>query len=199
MSSLAAVLIAASTLPRLVSAHVGPSPWNATSGGIAAFDVQLDETGAVTSVETVQDLQPYGPQLAEALRSWRFEPAKEDGRPVASHVLVLGFFRPPQTDFAAPESPRYKSTSAPDDIPWPTSVMVPPYPPNALGSGIVALEADISEDGAVTGTRVLASAAPFDSAATQSVAQWTFRPARRGNRDVPSRAFFVVSFVGTTP
>src|SRR5262245_8333657 len=108
MTSLAAVLIAASTLPRLVSAHVDPSPWNANSGGITAFDVKLDEAGAVTAVETVQDVAPYGAALAAALPSWRFEPAKEDGRAVASHVLVLGFFRPPQTDFAAPANPRYK-------------------------------------------------------------------------------------------
>ena len=59
----------------------------------------------------------------------------------------LGFFRPPGTTFAAPENPRYKSTTAPEELPWPTSVLVPPYPMNALGSGKVVLEADISDAG----------------------------------------------------
>ena len=116
-----------------------------------------------------------------------------------SRVLVLGFFRPPGLTFAAPESPRYKGTVAPDEIPWPTSVVPPAYPANAVGSGKVVLEVDISDRGAVTGTRILSEATPFDGASSAAVRQWTFRPASRGNREVASRAFFVFSFVGVTP
>ena len=81
---------------------IGPAPWNVQSGGIAAYDVQLDEKGAVTSTEIVQDVAPYGAMLGEALPSWRFEPARGGGRPVKSRVLVLGLFRPPGTTFVAP-------------------------------------------------------------------------------------------------
>ena len=98
-----------------------------------------------------------------------------------------------------PEDPRYKNTTAPAELPWPTSVAVPPYPPNALGSGKVVLEADLSDRGAVTKTRILTPPSPFDSAAADTARQWQFRPASRGNRDVASRAFLVFSFVGTTP
>ena len=116
-----------------------------------------------------------------------------------SRVLVLGFFRPPGTTFATPESPRYKSTVAPAEIPWPTAVVVPPYPPNALGSGKVVMEADVSDAGKVAGLRVLSTATPFDGAAQDTARQWTFRPASRGNREVASRAVLVFSFIGTTP
>jgi hypothetical protein len=188
------------TLPRLVAAELGSAPWNvAQAGGIAAYDVRLDESGAVASAEVVQDVAPYGTMLGDALPSWRFEPAREGGNGVPSRVLVLGFFRPPGINFAAPESPRYKGTVAPDEIPWPTAVVPPAYPSNAVGSGKVVLEVDISDRGAVTGARVLTEATPFDISSAAAVRQWTFRPAWRANREVASRAFFVFSFVGVTP
>ena len=186
-------------LPRLVAAEVEPVPWNAESGGIAAFDVSLDATGGVVGTNPVQDLEPYGPQLGGDILSWRFEPAREQGRPVPSHVLVLGYFRPPATMFAGPEHPRYRDTVAPEVIPWPTAVVVPPYPPNALGSGEVVLETDLSDAGAVTNVRVVSEPTPFDGAAQDTAWTWTFRPARRGGQSVVSRAYLVFSFVGTTP
>jgi TonB family protein len=88
---------------------------------------------------------------------------------------------------------------APDEIPWPTSVVAPAYPTNAVGSGKVVLEVDISDRGMVTGTRILTQPTPFDGASVSAVREWTFRPAVRGNRDAASRAFFVFSFVGVTP
>lgn len=181
--------------PRLATAPVGTAPWNAVSGGIAAYEVSLDATGAVVGASIVQDVAPFGALLGEAIRSWRFEPAREGGRAAASRVLALGFFRPPALHFAAPSSPRYRDTVAPDEIPWPTSVAVPPYPPNAVGSGKVVLEADVSSRGAVTGVRVLSAPTAFDGAAADTARQWRYRPASRGGRPVESRAFLVFSFV----
>ncbi len=189
----------ADALPRLVAAELEPVPWNAQSGGIAAFDVSLDATGVVLSAEPVQELEPYGPQLGAVLPFWRFEPAREQGRTVPSHVLVLGYFRPPATIFAVPEHPRYRDTVAPDVIPWPTAVVVPPYPPHALGSGAVILEADLSDVGGITNVRVVSPPTPFDGAARGAAWPWTFRPARREGQAVASRAYLVFSFVGTTP
>lgn len=187
-----------SSPPRLARAEVGAAAWNVISGGIAAFDVKIDEKGAVTGAEMVQDAAPYGAMLGEALGKWSFEPAREEGKAAASRVLVLGFFRPPMLTFAAPENPRYKGVTAPPELPWPTSVVVPPYPANAVGSGKVILEAEVSSSGTVTGARVVSSAGPFDSAALSTLQQWKFKPASRGNRDIASRAFFIFSFVGTT-
>ena len=200
-----AVMLAASaraqtgfTPPRLVSAPVPPSPMNAQSGGIAAFDVTLDERGSVAGVEAVQDFAPYGDVIREALRGWNFEPARDQGRAVRSHVLVLGFFRPPELAVIAPPRPRYKDTVAPPELPWPTSVTVPPYPPHALGSGKVVLEVEVSAEGKVSGTRVLNPGSPFDSAATGAAQAWAFRPASRNGHPSATRAFFIFSFVGTT-
>ena len=186
------------TPPRLLTAEMGSAPLDVRSGGIAAYDVRIDEKGAVAGAEMVQDVAPYGDQLRESLWSWHFEPALEDGRPVASRVLVLGFFRPPMLNFPAPENPRYKTTRAPAEIPWPTSVAPPPYPPNALGNGVVVLEVDVSAGGEVTATRTVSSPTPFDAAATDAARQWRFRPAQREGRDAAARIFMVFSFVATT-
>jgi TonB family protein len=199
VASVAALAQNAPTPPRLVAAEVSPSPWNVRSGGIAAFDVTVDESGAVASAEVVQDVAPYSDMLREDLQRWRFEPARDGSRAVPSRVLVLGFFRPPETAIPAPARPRYKDTTAPEELPWPTSAVAPPYPPNALGSGKVLFEVEVSDAGKVTGTRVLNPGTPFEGAATGAVKAWEFRPASRNGRPVAARAYFVFSFVGTTP
>jgi TonB family protein len=196
---LSAPVYAQSTAPRLVSAPVPAAPMAAQSGGIAALDVTVDASGSVAAAETVQDFAPFGDLMREAVRGWRFEPAREQGRTVARHVLVLGFFRPPELAIIAPPRPRYKDTTAPPELPWPTAVTVPPYPPNALGSGKVVLEVDVSEEGKVTSARVLNPGSPFDGAATGAARAWTFRPASVGGRATAARAFFIFSFIGTTP
>jgi TonB family protein len=189
----------AASPPRLTRAQVAAAPWYAQAGGIAACDVTLDERGRVAGVDLVQDVPPYGAQLREAVRSWSFEPARENGRAVGARVLVLGFFRPPTLSIQTPENPRYKNTTAPEEIPWPTSVAVPPYPANVVGSGKVVVVADVSDQGAVASAEVFAPGAAFDSAALDAARQWVFRPASRAGRPVASRAFLVFSFVGVTP
>jgi TonB family protein len=196
---LGATLLAAASPPRLAEIHLEAAPWNVRSGGIAAYDVRIDEKGSVTSADIVQDVAPYGAMLGHALPSWRFEPAREGGSPVPSRVLVLGLFRPPVLYFAAPEKPHYKSTEAPAEVPWPTAVRVPPYPPNTTGDGKVVLEADVSDDGAVAAVRVVSPATPFDDASLQAARQWTFRPASREGRPTTARVFLIFSFVGITP
>jgi hypothetical protein len=187
------------TPPRLLAGGIGAAPWNVMSGGIAACDVSLDENGRVRSVEVVQDVPPYGARLSDAVRGWGFEAAREGDRRVPARVLVLGFFRPPTLSIQAPENPRYKTTEAPTELAWPTFVAVPPYPANVVGSGVVVMESDVSDDGKVTATRVLNPGSAFDSAARDAAGQWTYRPASRGGRNVESRAFLLFTFTGVTP
>ena len=187
-----------SALPRLVSAEIGGISPNAQSGGVAACDVAVTETGSVGAVAVVQDMAPYSDVLTQSLPKWRFEPAREKGHGVAAKVLVLWLARPPLTAFPAPANPRYKGTVAPDSLPWPTSIAVAPYPPGALGSGIVILEADISSQGHVTATHRHSATSAFDGAADDAARKWTFRPALVHNREAASRAVLIFSFAGTT-
>jgi TonB family protein len=101
-------------------------------------------------------------------------------------------------NFAAPETPRYKTTFAPPELPWPTSVVVPAYPPNAIGSGKVLLEVEVSDSGRVSAVRQVTPQTAFDSAAGDAAQRWVFRPAQRGNRGVASRVVLIFSFLATT-
>jgi TonB family protein len=204
--ALAAVGLAAAAVaqsrwqpPRLVSARVDPNPAYAQSGGIAACEASLDFNGGVTAVDVVQDVPPYGAQLCDAVRSWGFEAAREGDQRVPARVVVIGFFRPPTLSIQAPTNPRYKSTEAPSELPWPTFVAVPPYPANVVGSGAVILESDVAADGTVTGTRVLNPGGAFDSAARDAAGQWTYRPAERNGQPAASRVFLLFTFTGVTP
>ncbi len=195
-----AVPLGAGEPPRLTRAGVSPAPWGVQSGGLVACGVTLDASGAVGSVDVVQDVAPYGARLRDDIvSSWRFEPGREDGRPVGTQVLVLAFFRPPALAIQTPSSPLYKTTRGPEDLPWPTDVTAPPYPSNATGSAKVVMEVDVSDQGQVASARVLAAGSAFDGVAVDTIKAWTFRPAVRANRPVASRAFVVFSFVGTTP
>jgi outer membrane biosynthesis protein TonB len=186
--------------PRLVAASIGSTPWNvASAGGIAACEVSLDANGQVAGVTLVQDVQPYGAQLREAVQSWSFEAAREGDRSVPARVLVLGLFRPPTLSISAPETLRYKTTNAPPELPWPTFVAIPPYPANVVGSGAVILQSEVAEDGSVGATRVLNAGSPFDAAAHDAAAHWTYRPATRNGRNVASRVFLLFTFTGVTP
>jgi TonB family protein len=195
-----ALLGVAAEPPRLVRGSVTAAPWGAHSAGIAAYEVVLDEDGAVRSAEPVQDLEPYGPRLrADLLSSWAFDPAREQGRPVGARVLVLGVFLPASLQVRRPERPRYRETSAPAALPWPTEMVVPPYPPTAIGAGTVIVEVDVSEQGAVASARTMPPAGAFDGAARDAIRAWTFRPAAPQGRPLASRVFVVVSFAGITP
>jgi TonB family protein len=184
------------TPARLQSGGFGSVPYGTQSGGIAAFRLEVDASGAVAGSQPVQEFAPYGDAMRQALPAWRFEPAREGGAAVASPILVLGLFRPPALSFAAPEVPRFKETKAPEDVPWPTAVTVQNYPARTTGSGVVILEVEVGREGSVSGTRVVSAASAFDGAATSAVAAWKFRPAMRKNREAASRLYVILTFIG---
>jgi outer membrane biosynthesis protein TonB len=53
--------------------------------------VEVD--GSVRSVEVLQGEEPFTAASVEAVRSWRFEPAQLDGRPIAVFKLQKFQFR----------------------------------------------------------------------------------------------------------
>lgn len=185
--------------PRLVNAQLWRAPWDVQAAGIAACDVKVDENGAVAAADLVQDLPPYGAQLQDAVRSWRFEPAREGDRRVRSRVLVLGLFRPPTLSIIAPQKPFYQTTRAPEEIPWPTYVAIAPHPATVVGNAMVLVETDISDQGKVASARTLGSATGFDGVALEAARQWTFRPAEPAGRPIGARAFLIFSFTGQSP
>jgi TonB family protein len=63
-------------------------------------------------------------------------------------------------------------------VAFPASVQEPVYPARADAGGVVLIEARVNASGAVTATRVIGSAPPFDQPALDAARRWRFRPAR---------------------
>jgi hypothetical protein len=180
---------------RMTSGSIGEIPLETAVAGAAALELTLDERGTVSNVDVLKDLEPFTSLLKESTGSWRFEPARENGSAVETRVLVGGLFRPRMLLFPNPGPPSGLRQEPSDEVPFPTGIEVPPYPPMAVGSGIVIVEIEVDETGAIGAARARSGeGSPFADAAVASARQWTFRSALRKNRPVRGYAYVVFSF-----
>jgi TonB family protein len=182
-------------------------PVTAVGGGQVLLELAVSREGRVTTVSPLRTTAPFTDLVVGAVRDWRFAPAEEDvqaepGRPgtpasrqlVPSTVLVAALFRQPA--FYGPtigEIPR-DVASASAETAFPLTTTVPLFPPSALSSGVVLLEAQVDRNGAVAAGTVIRSAPPFDDAALAAARQWTFRPARMRGAPVATRVYMLFGF-----
>ena len=203
---LASVLLAASPAhaqlepARLRSGATPTLPLsNVVGSGQAWLLVSLNAEGVVTSIDTLSVTAPFDDIVRAAVRRWTFSPATEDGEPLTSgsEVLVVAIFRPPSLHtLAAPSQPRGTpgSNPRPAPVPIPVATAMPVYPTNAVGSGTVIVEAEVTLDGAVGAAAVIRSHPGFDRSALDAARRWRFQPATRNGRPVPSVAYLVFGF-----
>jgi TonB family protein len=177
--------------PRVKTASLEGLPYGAQAAGLVVLAVDVDAQGAVRGVDTVKDLEPFGPVLRQSVSSWTFEPARKDGVAVAQPVLVVGAFRPAMVMFPAPPAPPQPPSNAPHSVPYPTSIGIPPYPPNLIGAAAVLVETEIDDAGRVSSARVVGGASPFNDASVDAAQRWAFRPARHDGGAVASRAYLL--------
>jgi TonB family protein len=77
-------------------------PWNPTWLGPqsqrefrGAVEVVIDERGDVTAVRMIEPVHPaYDPQLLAAAKAWKYQPARRNGKPIASTRRVDVVLRP---------------------------------------------------------------------------------------------------------
>jgi outer membrane biosynthesis protein TonB len=180
---LAAIVGAASaqdaTSPRLREAGLPARIPEALGGGEVVLELAVDSSGAVTRVEHLRVTPPYADVLAGSAAAWRFEPATEliDERiaAVPARVLVVALFRP-ASFYAGPAPgipPQVRAVPSPQ-LPTPTSLVMPAYPPTATGSGIVLVEIEMTARAEPRGYRILRPASGFDGAALDAVRAWRF-------------------------
>jgi outer membrane biosynthesis protein TonB len=90
--------VSAEVMERLVTHRVDPEyPEAARSGhlqGIVVADVIIGRDGSVLRVHPVSGPEVFLQPAAEALRWWRFEPYRQDGRPVVVATTVAVEFKP---------------------------------------------------------------------------------------------------------
>jgi TonB family protein len=188
------------TPARYRAGAVPAMPLLAVGGGQVFLELTVGAEGSVVGLTTLRSTPPFTDDLIEAVRAWQFLPADEltdtaVRRPIPSKVLIAGVFRPPALfDGAVLGAPANDLASASDEIPFPTAVIVAPYPPTALGDGVVLVEVVVQPGGTATNATVIRSAPPFDDPALTAARQWMFRPARLRGQPVTAFAYILFGF-----
>jgi TonB family protein len=179
--------------PRFAGGKPPLLPPLAANGGLAGLELRIAPSGIVQDATVIDDAPPYTEELRKVIRLWRFHPRTENGARVEGRVALIALFRGQTLVGAGTPLPHRVSAPSPA-IPYPTSTVTPAYPPRALYSGVVMLEAEIDAEGAVTGVRILSDDEDFAAAAAEAAGNFRFRPAHRDGNPVSSRAILVFGF-----
>jgi TonB family protein len=171
-------------------------------GGEVLLEVAVDPTGAVTGVTPLRETATFTERMTRSVRTWHFSPAevpiesalrKPGGpatRPVPSTVLVAGVFRAPASMGPTMGEPIHNVAAASKDVPFPTSIVTPPFPPMVINPGVALVEVQVDANGTVSDAKIRVPAPGFDSAALDAARQWKFRPASSS----PAVAYIVFGF-----
>jgi TonB family protein len=190
------------TAPRLIKDGLPAGIPQALGGGEVLLELTIDPNGVVQQVGRLRATPPYTELVADAIAAWQFEPATTviDQRRtrITGSVLVAAVFRPPSL-YAGPapsQSPRDVAVPSPYG-PYPEALVMPAYPPTAVGSGLVLVEITMTAGGEPRDFRLVSPVSGFDVAALDAVRKWRFRPARAS--EVPDRVFVYAVLGFRTP
>ena len=207
--ALGVVLSSAADTPALFQAGSIPTLSVASfevGGGEVLLEVTVDPTGAVSGVKPLRETAMWTERMTGSVKTWRFAPAEAEipmarrkpGGPttefVETRVLVAGVFRRPAAIGVTLGEPIKDVATASSDIPFPTSVVTPTYPPGTMSPGVVLVEVKVDASGGVSDAKVRMPSPGFDSAALTTARQWKFRAARPGGASASSVAYIVFGF-----
>ena len=194
------------TPARLVHGTVPVMPIAMLSGGQVVLELTIDLDGRVAGVRTLRSTPPLTARVADAVRSWRFDPSHQRVETAGdtirfsfmtarvSKVLVAAVFRAPALSGPTLGSAPASGEPADPETPVLLDVKTPSFPPAAFGAGMVLVEVDIADDGSVSDACVIESAPPFDEAAVSAARQLRFRPGRIAGMPVRSYAYVLFGF-----
>jgi len=175
-------------------------------GGEVLLEVSVDKTGAVTAMKPLRETATFTERMTQAVKTWRFTPSEADipasrrkpggpkTEPVDTKILVAGVFRRPAVIGITLGEAIKDVATASSDIPYPTSVVTPPYPPGTMSPGVVLVEVKVDANGNVTDATLRVPSPGYDSAALNTARQWKFRPAKPGGSPAASVAYIVFGF-----
>ncbi len=84
-------------MPLPVSTTIPPYPPRAFGSGVVLLEARVSAIGSVEDVGVIASAPPFDEPARDAVRQWRFRPAKVEGIPVSALVYVIAGFRAPVT------------------------------------------------------------------------------------------------------
>jgi len=79
--------------PPIVVSTVEPVyPAMAIGSGTIVLEVSIDAAGEIQDVKVTNDTGGFKPQSLDAIKKWKFKPAKLDGKPIPSVIPVAFSF-----------------------------------------------------------------------------------------------------------
>ncbi len=148
---------------------------------VVSMKINLDATGAIVAAEPVEKVKP--PVLAairDALKKWRFTPARQGGQPVAAGMVVPVLCQQPMMANAGKDIP-----------PKVISQERPKYPYAMARFGLrgqVLIDFVVDQQGRVREPVIAESDNPeFDEPALKALRQWKFQPGTLAGQPVNTR------------
>jgi len=164
--------------------------------GEVILHIEVFEDGSVGAIEVMKSLMQgtggFDEAAINAVKQWKFQPAKSGGYPVACWIGQLFRFTPPddmyEPNYESPRPPtqseREMKMSYTGEAPVLLSGGTPAYPKHLLKtnkSGQVVLDIEVKDDGTIGAVDVVKSLMTgpdgFDEIAVNAVKQWKMYPA----------------------
>jgi len=176
-------------------------PHLSVASGIVILKVAVSQSGEVDGIEVIHPIPSLTEQAEQAVKEWKFEPAKVSGEPVKSSIVVsIGFSNlfTRGAPWVAEPQPDKPSGFEPIQI---LSAVEAPCPSMTVAAVVfpktVILQMAVSESGAAEHIDVIHNVPPLTEWAEQTIQQWKFQPATINKRPVSS--VMIASFTFRRP
>ncbi len=153
-------------------------PTRAGTAPVVRMKVSLDAAGAITVAEPETEVPVKAlAAIGEAMKAWRFAPARRAGQPVAAETVVSVLCQPP------PRPAQAKTIPA-----KPVHQVTPKYPIAMQRFGLtgqVLIDFKVDVEGRVRNPVIYQSDNPaFEEPAIKALLEWKFEPATRDGKPV---------------
>jgi TonB family protein len=187
-------------LPEAVSVSDVEIPTLSIANGTVVLDVRISEQGEVEDIQVRRDIASETEEAVRSVKTWKFEPAKSNGKAATSRMTVAVTFNPPSPLGAEVPLPALREQDDEDRIkavfqpPEVARATFPISPYTAFAPGTAIFEVSINEAGKATSSKVLRDAPPFTTPALQAIEHWEFLPATLSGKPVKAKVVLVFCF-----
>ena len=126
--------------PHLLSSAIVDYPANASGDAVVVLTLLIDQTGAVVSAVSTSGDEPFVTAAIDAAKTWKFQPATRDGKPINAKIRFQVSFKAPVTTPAPPAPSTSSSVEVPATAPSSTPSTTPKSKPAQILEVVVEAE-----------------------------------------------------------